>query len=122
MWHAWWKYSGIQRRTCGSLIECVSNDLTRNSIHVGDIKGIPIEVKSLDVINSVLQERMARGDGHERIVETDRKAGWRYPINGEKEVEWLQAFYIEIKIYAAQFVENKVSDYVRALNLYSRCK
>jgi hypothetical protein len=67
----------------------------------------------------VLQERVSRSDSHERIVETDGESRRGYPVDGEEEVQWFQAFYIEIKIYAAHLVKNKISDYVRALDFYS---
>ena len=62
---------------------------------------------------------MARSDSHERIIETDGEPRRGYPIDSKEKVEWFQAFYVEIKVYAAQLVENQVSNYVRALDLYN---
>src|SRR5579872_1056733 len=91
----------------------------RARIHVSDIKGVPIEVESLDIIDGMFEKRVARSGDHERIVETNGETRRGYPVNGEEEIHWLEALYIKIEVYAAQFVENKVSDCVRALNLYS---
>ena len=60
---------------------------------------------------------MSRGGGHESIIETDGETGRGYPVNGEEKVEWFQAFYVEVKVYATHFVENQVSNYVGALYL-----
>ena len=65
----------------------------------------------------MLQERVTRSHGHERVVESDGEPRRGYPINGKEVVEWFSALYIEIKVYAAQLVENKVPDCVGALNL-----
>lgn len=40
----------------------------RDCVHVGNIKGVPIEVKSLDVVDGVLEEGMTGSNGHEGIV------------------------------------------------------
>lgn len=47
-----------------------------------------MEVKSLDIVDGVLQERVARSDGHEGIIETDGETGRGYPVNGKEKVEW----------------------------------
>jgi hypothetical protein len=65
----------------------------------------------------MLQEGVGGSDGHESIVESNGEPRRGYPVNGKEEVKWFSALYIEIKVYAAKLVENKVSDYVRALNL-----
>lgn len=61
---------------------------------------------------------MTRSGSHERIIETDGETRRGYPVNSKEKVEWLKAFYVEIKVYATQLVENQVSDDVRALYLY----
>ena len=87
--------------------------------HVSGIKGNPVEVEPLDVVDCVLQEGVPGSDGHERVVQADRESRRGDPIDGEEKVHWLEALYIEIKVYATHFVENKVSDYVRALDFCS---
>lgn len=62
---------------------------------------------------------MAGGDSHECIVDANREPGWGDPVDGEEEVHRLETLYVEVEVYATHFVENKVSDYVRALDLYS---
>ena len=65
---------------------------------------------------------MPRGDSHKCVVDTDRKPRRRDPVDGEEEVHWLEALYVKIKVYATEFVEDEVSDHVRALNLYNEVK
>ena len=65
---------------------------------------------------------MSRGDSHKCVVDADGKSRRGDPVDGEEEVHWLEALYVEIKVYATKFVENKVSDNIRALNLYSEAK
>ena len=65
---------------------------------------------------------MPRGDSHKCVVNTDGKSRRGDPVDGEEEVHWLEALYVEIKVYATKLVEDKVSDYVRALNLYNEVK
>lgn len=91
-------------------------------LHIGGIKGNPVEVESLNVINRMLQEGVSRSSGHERIIDSDGQPRGRDPVDGKEEVQWLEAFDVEIKVYAAKLVENKVSDYVGALNLYSEAR
>jgi len=67
----------------------------------------------------VLQEGVTGGDSHERVVEANGEARWGDPVDGEEEVHWLEALDVEIKVYATHFVENHVSDRIRALNLCS---
>jgi hypothetical protein len=78
-----------------------------DGLHVSGIKGNPIEVKSLDIVDCVLQERVTRGDSHECVIETDGESRWGDPVDGEEEVHWLEALYVEIKVYATHFVENQ---------------
>jgi len=91
--------------------------VTASREHVGDVKGIPIEVESLDIVDGMLQERVARSDSHKRVIETDGETRWGYPVNSKEKVEWFQAFYVEVKVYATKLVENQVSNYVGALYL-----
>ena len=67
----------------------------------------------------MFQEGVTGGDGHECVVEANREARGRDPVDGEEEVHWLEALYVEIKVYATHFIKNHVSDRVRALNLWS---
>jgi len=60
---------------------------------------------------------MTGGGSHERVVEANREARRRDPVDGEEEVHWLEALYVEIKIYAAHLVKNHVSDRISTLNL-----
>lgn len=64
-----------------------NDDLKRDSVHVRYIKGIPVEVKSLDIVDGVLQERVPRSDSHESIVEPNRESRRGYPVNGKEEVK-----------------------------------
>lgn len=122
MWHAWWKCNGTQWKTWASRVGSTLMIAKTEGLHVSDIKGDPVEVESLDVVDCVFQEGMPRGDGHERVVKANRKPWWGDPVDGEEEVHRLEALYIEIEVYAAHFVENKVSDYVRTLDLYSEAE
>jgi len=94
----------------------------KSDLHVGGIKGNPVEVESLDVVNGMLQEGVPGSNGHERVVNTDGESGRGDPVDGEEEVHWLEAFDVEIKVYATKFVENKVSDHIGALNLCGEAK
>jgi len=85
--------------------------------HVGGIKGDPIEVESLDVVDCMLEEWVSGRSGHKCVVYTNGESRWGYPVDGEEKVHWLETFYVEIKVYAAHFIENKVSYYVGALDL-----
>jgi len=77
-----------------------------DDLHVSGVKGNPVEVESIEVINRVLQEGVPGGDSQERIVEADGEPRWGDPVDGEEEVHWLETLYVEIKVYATHFVEN----------------
>ena len=97
-------------------IEYMEMNAKMDDVHVGSIEGNPVEVESLDIVNGMLQEGVTGGSSHERVVNADREPGRGDPVDGKEEVHWLEAFDVEVNVYAAKFVENKVSDYVRALN------
>lgn len=65
---------------------------------------------------------MPGGDSHECVVQANGESRWGDPVDGEEEVHWLETLYVEIKVYATHFVEDKVSNYVRALDLYSEAE
>ena len=48
--------------------------LELGGLHICNIQGNPIEVKSLDVIGCVFQERVPRGGSHKRVVNADGKS------------------------------------------------
>jgi len=70
----------------------------------------------------MLQEGVPGGSSHERVVDTDGKSGRGDPVDGEEEIHWLEAFNVEIEVYATKFVENKVSYHIGALNLCGEAK
>ena len=88
-----------------------------DDLHVGGVKGNPIEVESVEVIDYMFQEGVTGSGSHERVIEANGEARRRDPVDGEEEVHWLAALYVKIQVYATHFVENHVSDRVRALNL-----
>ena len=93
-----------------------------DDLHGRSIKGNPIEVKPLNVVDCMLQEGVPGGSSHERVIDANGESRWGDPVDGEEKVHWLETLYVKVKVYAAYFVEDEVSDYIRALNLYGEAK
>ena len=88
-------------------------------LHVGGIERNPFEVESLDVIDCVFHERVPGSGSHKRVVYANGESRRGHPVDGEEEIHRLEALYVQVKVYTTHLIENKVSDDVGALNLYS---